>query len=69
MCYETRENIKYTDHEQQPEIERMRRVPDILPVCMQDILYSRKSDLRAEEISSSWESEQDTKMRGNAQRE
>ena len=28
----------------------MRRVPDILPVSMQDILYGRQSDLRAEEI-------------------
>ena len=44
------ENIKYTDHEQQPEKERMRRVPDILPVCMQDFLHCGKSDLRAEEI-------------------
>ena len=25
---------------------RMRRVPDILPVCLQDFLHSRKSELR-----------------------
>lgn len=25
-------------------------MPDILPVCMQDFLYSRKPDLRAEQI-------------------
>ncbi len=24
---------------------RLRRVPDLLPVCMQDLLYSRKPDL------------------------
>lgn len=27
---------------------RLRRVPDILPVCMQNILYSRKPELRAQ---------------------
>lgn len=27
-------------------------MPDILPVSMQDILYSRKPDLRAEEIGT-----------------
>ena len=47
---ETRKDIKYTDDEQQLKEERMRWVPDILSVCMQDILYRRKSDLRAEEI-------------------
>ncbi len=29
---------------------RMWRVPDFLPVCMQDFLYRRKSDLRAQQI-------------------
>jgi hypothetical protein len=33
--------------EEQHEERRLRRVPDILPVCMQDILYSRKPELRA----------------------
>ena len=28
----------------------MRRVPDIMSVCMQDILYRRKSDLREQKI-------------------
>ena len=28
-------------------------MPDIMPVSLQDFLYSRKSDLRAEEISKS----------------
>jgi hypothetical protein len=28
---------------------RLRRVPDILPVCMQDFLYRRKSELREHE--------------------
>ena len=28
----------------------MRRMPDILPVCLQDILYRRKSDLREQKI-------------------
>ena len=32
--HETCKDIKYTDIEQQSEEERMRRVPDILPVCM-----------------------------------
>ena len=27
------------------EKRRMRRVPDFLPVCMQDFLHCRKSDL------------------------
>ena len=48
---ETCENIEYTDSEQDSEKRRLRRMSDILPVSMQDFLYSRKSDLRAEQIS------------------
>ena len=47
---ETCENIEYTDSEQYSKEGRMRRMPDILSVSMQDFLYSRKSDLRAEQI-------------------
>ena len=32
------------------EKRRMRRVPDIMSVCVQDILYRRKSDLREQKI-------------------
>ena len=42
---ETCENIEYTDSEQDSEKRRLRRMSDILPVSMQDFLYSRKSDL------------------------
>ncbi len=31
---------------------RMWRMPDILPVCMQDVLHGRKSELREDEIGS-----------------
>ena len=37
-------NTKRLQHEER----RLRRVPDILPVCMQNILYSRKPELRAQ---------------------
>ena len=45
---ETCENIEYTDSEQDSEKRRLRRMSDILPVSMQDFLYSRKSELRAQ---------------------
>ena len=47
---ETCENIEYTDSEQDSEKRRLRRMSDILPVSMQDFLYSRKSDLWAVQI-------------------
>jgi len=47
---ETCENIEYTDSEQYSKEGRMRRMPDILSVSMQDFLYSRKSDLRTQQI-------------------
>lgn len=49
--HETCKDFKYTDIEQYCEKGRMRRVPDVLPVCMQDFLYSREPDLRAEKIT------------------
>ena len=48
--YETCKDIKYkkiTEHNQK---RRMRRVPDIMPVSMQNFLHSRKPDLRAVQI-------------------
>ena len=36
---------KDKDSEQDSEKRRLRRMSDILPVSMQDFLYSRKSDL------------------------
>lgn len=47
-----RNHEAYQDIEQQKSSEdrqegRMRRVPDILPVCMQDLLHRWQSDLRA----------------------
>jgi len=47
---ETCENIEYTDSEQYSKEGRMWRMPDILSVSMQDFLYSRKSDLRTQQI-------------------
>ena len=46
---EAREDIKRKYSEEQHEERRMRRVPDILSVCMQDFLHSRKSELRESE--------------------
>ena len=43
-------NIEYTDSEQDSEKRRLRRMSDILPVSMQDILYRGKSDLRTQQI-------------------
>ena len=47
---ETHYNIEHTDSEQYSKEGRMRRMPDILSVSMQDFLYSRKSDLRTQQI-------------------
>ena len=49
---ETCKDIKYTDIDKYNEKRRLRRMSDILPVSLQDILHSGKSDLRAEEIVS-----------------
>ncbi len=45
----------------------MRRMSDILPVCLQDFLYSRKPDLR-EQISFNSKVNNDTHKRPFAQR-
>ena len=50
VCHETHQNFKYKKLTEYNEKRRMRRVPDILSVCMQDILYSRKSELRTYKI-------------------
>ena len=42
---ETHSDLKHTDFTEYREEGRLRRVPDILPVCMQDFLYGRQSDL------------------------
>ena len=43
--YEAHQDVKYTDTVQYHEEGRMRRMPDIVPVCMQDVLYSREPEL------------------------
>ena len=48
---EARKDFNYQRSEGVHEEGRMRRVPDFLPVCMQDFLYRRKSELRAVEVS------------------
>jgi len=46
--HETCKDIKYQEITEHNQKRWLRRVPDILPVCMQDILYSRKPELRAQ---------------------
>ena len=46
--HETCKDIKYQEITEHNQKRRLRRVPDILPVCMQNILYSRKPELRAQ---------------------
>ena len=43
---EAYQNPEYRETAEHIEEGRMRRVPDILPVCLQDFLHSRKSELR-----------------------
>ena len=52
MNHEESKDVNDKDIKEYNEEGRMRRMSDILPVSLQDILYSRKSDLRAEEIVS-----------------
>ena len=42
---ETYQNIEYSDIEQYSEKRWMWRMPDIMSVCLQDFLYSRKPDM------------------------
>ncbi len=51
--YETYQDFKHKRSEGIHEEGRMRRVPDILPVSLQDILHSRKPELREGKISDS----------------
>ena len=44
------QDIEYQESAEYRKEGRMRRVPDILSVCMQDFLYRWKSELRAEVI-------------------
>ena len=43
--YETRKDIKYKKITEYSKKRWMRRMSDILPVCMQDFLYCRKPDM------------------------
>ena len=45
--YEAYSDTEYTDSAEYREEGRLRRVPDVLPVCLQDILHRRQSDVRA----------------------
>ena len=49
--YETRKDIKYKKITEYSKKRWMRRMSDILPVCMQDFLHGRKSDMRTVQIS------------------
>ena len=42
---ETRKNIKYKKITEHSKERRLRRMPDFLPVCMQDKLHCRKPEL------------------------
>ena len=42
---EARKNIEYPDSAEYSEKGRLWRMPDILPVGLQDFLHRRKSDL------------------------
>ena len=44
--YEAYQNAQYKISAEYTEKGRLRRVPDILPVCLQDFLHRRKPDLR-----------------------
>ncbi len=48
LCHETRKDFENEETSEHGEEGRLRRVPDILPVCLQDILHCRKSKLRAQ---------------------
>ena len=43
---ETYQDFKYADPAEYDEEGRLRRVPDFLPVCMQDFLHGREPELR-----------------------
>ena len=43
-------DTEHTDIDEHDEKRRLRRMSDILPVSLQDILHRGKPDLRAEEI-------------------
>ena len=49
--YEACTDIKHKKVTEHCKEGRLRRVPDLLPVSMQDFLHRRKSDLRAVQIS------------------
>ena len=42
---ETRKDIKYKKITEHSKKRRLRRMPDLLPVCMQDKLHGRKPEL------------------------
>ena len=43
-------DIKYEKVTEHRKEGRLRRVPDIVPVSLQDVLHRRKSDLRAVQV-------------------
>ena len=45
MIHEACKDFKFQHFKEQREEGRLRRMPDILPVCMQNILHSRKPEL------------------------
>ena len=51
--YETHKDTEYKEASEHSKEGRLRRVPDLLPVRMQDLLYRWKPELRAQ-ISSGY---------------
>lgn len=51
LCDETHKDIKHKGLQRVHEKGRMRRVPDLLPVSLQNILYRRQPELRKGEIT------------------
>lgn len=49
--HETYQKLKYKKIAKYSQKRRLRRMPDILPVGLQDFLYSRKPDLRETQIA------------------
>ena len=49
MNYDACKDLKFQYVKRHHEEGRMRRVPDFLPVSLQDILYSRKPELREQQ--------------------
>ena len=50
LCYETYQNIEHQGFKKIHEKRWMWRMPDILPVCLQNIMHCRQSELRKSKI-------------------